>query len=297
MALIAKPAGITSFGALGPVKRALRTGKVGHAGTLDKFATGLLVVLSGSYSRLASFAASGEKVYRALFRFGEETATLDPEGSVVARAPAPERAGLEAAIPSFVGLLSQRPPAFSAVHVDGKRAYERALAGEAVEPAARKVLIRRLELLSFDGRDALVEVACSSGTYIRSLARDLALACSSRAHVIALERLSIGAFDLADAVSPESFDPDRDLRAIDPASAAGMGLIVAYAEPGRVEAFRNGSLLEASDFDPAWPLSLGSDACAAVFAPGNIFLGLVEARGGRLAYRLVLPKDAREVLP
>jgi len=243
LAAIEKRAGLTSFAALGPLKRGLGTGKVGHAGTLDRFATGLLVVLVGGYSRLAPYFTALDKRYSALVRFGSETSTLDPEGEVVAEAPPPSLAKLESVLPAFRGPILQAPPAYSAIHLDGKRAYERVLAGEEVEMAPRPVVIHELELLSYDGRDARLSVRCSSGTYIRSLARDLALAAGSRASLAALERGAIGPILLSEAVLPEDFEPGRDLRLLDPALAAALGLRPRRLEDPARRAFQNGGRL------------------------------------------------------
>lgn len=298
LAAIEKRAGLTSFAALGPLKRSLGTGKVGHAGTLDRFATGLLVVLVGGYSRLAPFFTALDKRYTALVRFGRETSTLDPEGEVVAEAPPPTQAELEAVLGGFRGPILQAPPAYSAIHLDGKRAYERVLAGEEVEMVPRPVVIHELELLSYDGRDARLSVRCSSGTYIRSLARDLALAAGSRASLAALERGAIGPILLSDAVPPESFDPGRDLRLLDPALAAALGLRPRLLEDSARRAFLNGgslspsrlSSLEAAVAGPG--AAAGGEPLSAVFSGDGSFLGLVREAAERLEYRMVLGGEA-----
>jgi len=129
LALLRKPVGITSFQALNPIKRSVSSGRVGHAGTLDRFASGLLVILIGSYSRLASYVVAGKKHYRGLIAFGAETSTLDPEGEVLYQAPGPTRAALIDVLPSFRGPILQVPPIYSAIHVGGKRAYKLAREG------------------------------------------------------------------------------------------------------------------------------------------------------------------------
>jgi tRNA pseudouridine55 synthase len=209
--LLNKQAGVTSFNALAAVKRALGTGKVGHTGTLDKFAEGLLVVLAGRALKLSSLLSGLDKRYSATIRFGEETDTLDPEGAVIASAPPPSEAAVRAVLPEFTGMITQRPPVYSAIHVNGSRASALARAGKPVELPVRNVTIYELALLSYqlndaDGgvnacADARVEAACSSGTYIRALARDMALAAGSRAHLTALTRTAVGGFSLADAVT------------------------------------------------------------------------------------------------
>ncbi len=300
--LLRKPAGSTSFQALGGLKRRLGTGKVGHAGTLDRFASGLLVVLVGSYTRLNEIVSAGEKLYRGIVRFGAETDTLDPEGEVVAEGPLPDLASIESAIPSFTGDVEQAPPAYSALHVDGKRAYERVLAGESVELPARKVFIRSIELESFDGKDAVIRVACGPGTYIRSLARDLALACGSRASLVALERLAIGPFSLAEAVGPEEFDPAVDLRSLTLFDARALGLASFRVSEADERRFVNGQALasirfekvEGEDSEPSEPNSPDQprEGLAAVFSLDLRLLGLVEAKGRAMAYKLVLGEGA-----
>ncbi len=284
--LLRKPEGETSFRAIGPVKRRLGSSRIGHAGTLDKFAGGLLVALAGSYSRLAGYVQAGEKLYRGVARFGQETETLDPEGRVVAEAPLPSLDSLESALPRFTGTIMQAPPAFSAIHIDGVRAYELALSGRAPLMKERPVTIHSLKILSFDGRDAVLELRCSSGTYVRSLARDLALACGSRAHLVSLERLRIGPFKLEEAVPPDAFDPDKDLRRLSPDEALALGLAAASLPARLVPRFRNGAKLGSEDLAGLKPGSSGADI--AVFEEGAELLGIVAIDSGFLRYRTVL---------
>jgi len=289
LVLLAKPRGLTSFRCLNSVKHKTGRSRVGHAGTLDRFASGLLVALVGSYARLNEFVQAGEKIYRGTISFGEETDTLDPEGEVVASAPPPDRAALEAALPFFVGPIKQRPPAYSALHIDGKRAYERALAGEAVEMAERPVTVYALELERFEGGAAVILVRCSAGTYIRSLGRDIALACGSRAHLSELERLAIGPFSSADAVDPELFEPERDIRPLAPEDARRLGLGLCRLGDPDVGRFLNGGALGGLSFQE-WPgaESPQREGTRAVFDGAGRFLGLVEQKGEALRYRLVV---------
>lgn len=293
LALLRKPEGITSFQALAPIKRALGSGKVGHAGTLDRFARGLLVVLAGPYARLAPYAMSGEKHYRGLVSFGSETDTLDPEGRVVAVAPPPSERSLLDALPAFRGVILQRPPAYSAVHVGGRRAYQVALEGGEPELKERKVEIRSLELLSYESGKALIELRCSSGTYVRSLARDLAAACGSRAHLRALERLAIGPFRVEDAVGPDAFDPAHDLRELRAQEAAALGLRAIGLGNVKVEArFSNGGRIESCAFSilDGGPSAVGREA--AVFGSGAGLLGIVRLEAEGPAYLVVMPRFA-----
>ncbi|MDR2923562.1 MAG: tRNA pseudouridine(55) synthase TruB [Treponema sp.] len=194
--LFHKPPGLTSFDALRGIKRILGTGKVGHTGTLDKFAEGLLLVLTGRALKLSQWFTHCDKQYEGTVCFGAETDTLDPEGAVIANAPLPSRKNVEQAVPRFLGRIEQSPPAYSAIHIDGERASALARRGEAPEMRKRPVTIYRLELLSWEPPHAKIFVHCSSGTYIRSLARDIALAAGSRAHLTALIRTQVGGFRL-----------------------------------------------------------------------------------------------------
>ena len=191
--LRAKPAGVTSHDVVAEVRRSLPRGtKVGHAGTLDPFATGLLLVLVGSATRAQRFLMALPKTYRAVARLGWVSDTLDREGELVRTGRMPSR--LE--IP--VGEQLQRPPAFSAVKVGGRRAYEMARAGEAVETSARPVTVYSAELLWSEGDRAAFEISCSAGTYVRALIAGL-----GDAYCDELERTAIGPFRLEDA------DPER----------------------------------------------------------------------------------------
>ena len=203
--LLRKASGLTSFESLNTIKKALSTGKVGHTGTLDKFASGLLLVLIGQALKLSPFFTFCEKEYLAEIRFGIETDTLDLEGEVAAEAEIPSRESVEAVLPGFRGNITQAPPEYSAVHINGKRAHELSRQGIRPEMKKRPVIIHELELVSWDPPFALIRVSCSAGTYIRSLARDIALAVGSRAHLSALERTRIGGFHLS-----QSFEPKKN---------------------------------------------------------------------------------------
>jgi len=194
--LFNKPSGITSFDALRDIKRALGTGKVGHTGTLDKFASGLLIVLVGKALRLSKWFTHCDKKYEGRIFFGSETDTLDPEGEIIAKAPLPTRQQMEEALPQFTGEIMQAPPSFSSIHIDGKRASVLAREGKMPEMKKRPVTIYELKLLNWEPPFADIFVHCSSGTYIRSLARDIAIAAGSRAHLCELKRTQIAGFEL-----------------------------------------------------------------------------------------------------
>lgn len=209
--LLNKPPGITSFKALNSIKRELATGKVGHTGTLDKFAEGLIVALSGKMTKLVPEFTGMDKQYEAVITFGEETETLDPEGAVLHRAPVPSISDIERAIKGFSGKIMQAPPAFSAIHINGKRAYERVRSGEEVSMPEREIEIFKFEILSWESPRLKALIHCSKGTYIRSLARDLALASGSRAYLTGLKRLTVGPFNVEEAVSPDLFSGENDI--------------------------------------------------------------------------------------
>jgi tRNA pseudouridine55 synthase len=206
--LVDKPAGVSSHDVVLIARRVLGEKRIGHAGTLDPFATGLLVLLTGRATRLAQYIIDEPKVYVADVKFGSETDTEDPLGTVTREAPLPARAALDAVRERFVGRISQTPPAFSAKHVDGKRAYELAREGKAPEMKPVEVDVHSLVIEQTKESDGLVStcrmrVSCGGGTYIRSLARDLARAAGSAAHLTSLRRERAGVFELARSVPLE----------------------------------------------------------------------------------------------
>jgi tRNA pseudouridine55 synthase len=204
---INKPAGMTSRDVVNKVQRLLpRKSKIGHAGTLDPMATGVLVLCVGQATRLVPYVQDLTKSYRAGFRLGCRSDTDDSTGNVIEtpEAPAIARSEIESALKSFLGRIQQTPPQFSALHVDGKRAYALARAGQTVELAPREVEITRIELLHCDGHNLEVDIDCSSGTYIRSIARDLGEMLGIGGLMTSLVRTAIGPFDLQTAASLES---------------------------------------------------------------------------------------------
>jgi tRNA pseudouridine55 synthase len=179
--------------------------RIGHGGTLDPLATGLLALLVGASTRETEHLHTAPKVYDALVRFGAETATDDREGDVTRRAAAPHGASdIEGALVPLRGAIQQVPPAYAAVKVGGRTAYARARNGEIVELAAREVQVHRIEMTDWNPPDARLLIVCGSGTYVRSIARDLGRALGSAAHLAALRRLAIGALEVNDAVGIEA---------------------------------------------------------------------------------------------
>lgn len=228
--LVDKPAGVSSHDIVNAARRAVGEKRIGHAGTLDPFATGLLVLLVGRATRLLPHIPDEPKVYEARVKFGAETDTEDLQGAVTREAPLPERTALLGALSQFCGPILQVPPAYSAKRVDGKRAYERARAGEEVMLKPVAIVIHRIEVtdLAVDNshrvREATMRVVCGGGTYVRSLARDWARAAGSGAHLIALRRLATGPFHVERANSLEDL---REKRAnLQPALAALPGFPV-----------------------------------------------------------------------
>jgi tRNA pseudouridine55 synthase len=204
--VIDKPIGPTSHDIVGLVRRLAATKRVGHGGTLDPFASGVLPVFLGRATRIVEFHLADRKAYRATVCFGASSTTDDLEGEMTpAAGPAPDRARFEAALPDFTGTISQRPPAYSAIKVGGRRAYAVARAGGTLEMKTREVVIEELTLVSWDDSEperpiAIIDVVCSAGTYIRALARDLGERLGSAAYLGALRRTAAGAFTEADAI-------------------------------------------------------------------------------------------------
>lgn len=204
--ILDKPAGMTSTQAVGAVRRLFDARKAGHAGTLDPLATGILPIALGEATKTVPYAVEGEKGYRFTVRWGVETDTDDAEGRAVATSDArPEAGTVEALLPQFTGEILQTPPAFSAIKIDGERAYDLARAGEVVELEARPVRIDVLKLVESPSADtAVFEARCGKGTYVRALARDMGRALGCLGHVIALRRTRVASFLEADAVSLEA---------------------------------------------------------------------------------------------
>jgi len=209
---IDKPEGPSSFAIVSAVRRAFKVKRVGHGGTLDPAASGLLVVALGSATRLIPYAPLEPKTYRFGLRFGLRTDTLDGAGTVVeSGGSVPARDALIAALPSFCGNLMQVPPEYSAVKVGGVRAYRMARRGVPQELASRPVSIRSLNLLEFDeaAGEALLEATCSGGTYVRSLARDLAQALGTCGYAASIRRTALGPFQVAAATPLSDCTPGR----------------------------------------------------------------------------------------
>jgi tRNA pseudouridine55 synthase len=210
--ILDKPQGMTSTQAVTKVRRLFDAAKAGHAGTLDPLATGVLPIALGEATKTVPFAVEGLKTYRFTVRFGAETDSDDAEGTVVTESAArPETEAIEAMLPRFTGEISQVPPRFSALKVDGARAYDLARDKEEFELAPRVVSIKRLALIARPDPDhCQLEAECGKGTYVRALARDLGRALGSCAHVEALRRTRVGGFGEEDAVTLAELEAVKD---------------------------------------------------------------------------------------
>jgi tRNA pseudouridine55 synthase len=250
-----KPAGITSRQALDVLKRLARPAKTGHAGTLDPLANGVLVACVGSATRLVEYVQRMPKAYRATFLLGRASPTDDIEGDVaeLPDPPRPTRGDIQAAAARLVGRIEQRPPAFSALRLAGRRAYDLARRGDSVALAARPVEVYRIAVAEYEYPELVLDVECGSGTYIRALGRDLAKSLDTAAVMSALTRTAIGSFQLADAVAPRRLTAENwrvflqpALRAVDylprvtlsapEATRIRNGLAIERAESGKRKA-------------------------------------------------------------
>lgn len=227
--ILDKPINMTSTQAVGAVRRAFNAQKAGHSGTLDPLATGILPIALGEATKTVSFAVDGEKAYRFTVRWGAETETDDTEGDVSKTSDKrPARAEIEALLPRFHGEIMQVPPAYSAIKIDGARAYDLARDGETVVLEPRPVVIESLKLVDMpDEATSVFEARCGKGTYVRAIARDLGRLIGCYGHVIALRRTEVGPFDEARAISmdallaaAQSDDPEAIAKLLLPVEAA-----------------------------------------------------------------------------
>jgi len=282
--VVDKPAGMTSHDVVARIRRLARTRRVGHGGTLDPMATGVLVIGVGRATRLLTYVIGAGKGYTATIRLGQSTVTDDAEGDVVATIPAGHvtdeeiRAGLAA----LTGEITQVPSAVSAIKVDGQRAYARVRAGEEVALAARRVTVSRLDLVAVrrtgDVVDLDVVVECSSGTYVRALARDLGAALGVGGHLTALRRTHVGSFGLAEAVTLDELAAREDPVTLSLAEAAA-----------RFFPRRDATADEARVLGHGGPLpAIGIAGPYAVFDPAGTVLAIVAERDGRARPQVVL---------
>lgn len=277
--LVDKPAGITSHDAVAVVRRALRTRRAGHTGTLDPFATGLLVVLTGRGTRLIPYVEQEPKVYEAAIRFGAETDTDDLTGTVTTTAPVPADAAIDDAIASLSGRIEQVPPAFSAKQVNGQRAYAAARQGAPLALRAVPVTVHAWHILSRDGEMLTARITCGGGTYVRALARDLGRLAGSAAHLVALRRISAGPFSVDDAATLAEIE--RGVATPRPLTAAVPSLPVQRLEADELRRVVHGNAVASRTAAPRVALVGDDDSLIAV----------ADAEGAELRPRLVL-RDA-----
>lgn len=302
LVLVDKEAGPTSHDVVARARRALGTRRVGHTGTLDPFATGLLLLLVGVATRLAEYFHLLDKTYEAVLRLGEETRTHDPEGETVRasgawREVAPE--DVRAVLEEHTGRILQRPPVFSAKRVEGRRAHRVARAGEEVELEPAAVTVHEAELLELAPPDARVRFRVSTGTYVRALARDVGRALGCGAHLRRLRRTRIGPFAveraaplgaLAEGVAPEALGPAWLVPARGVAWLPSRPL-----GPEEAERVRNGVPVDAAGVRPpeleAAPRDGREELPVALLHDGRL-LAVAERRGNRLQPRKVFPDAA-----
>jgi tRNA pseudouridine55 synthase len=238
---IDKPCGISSFDAVKKVRRELGYKKAGHAGTLDPQASGLLFVALGKATRFLPYLVLEPKQYRFCIQFGQETDTLDSQGTLVKNNGAvPAAQVLESALSGFIGTVSQRPPAFSAVKIGGRRAYRLAREGRQVELPLRTVAIGSLTLLEYNeaAGQALLDVTCSGGTYVRSLASDIAVSIGTCGYALSIRRIAVGRFNVDTALTLEQLD--RAVQAILPVRKAFKDRLVMVPDDNQVRRIATG---------------------------------------------------------
>ena len=287
--VVDKPAGWTSHDVVAKLRGATRQRRIGHAGTLDPDATGVLLVGLGRVTRLMRFLQETTKTYRGVVAFGVATSTLDAAGEELARGEMPvTEAEVRTAMRAFVGDIEQVPPMVSALKVDGRRLHELAREGKEVERAPRPVRIDRYELEAFAPGafpHATVLVECSSGTYVRTLAADLGTALGGHAHLASLRRLRVGAFGLEDATALDALVADPAPYVLTPADALrGMEQIPVERDVAALVA--NGRVFDEPPFTP-----VGDGPYALVDADSRL-LAVYERRDARLKPSVVLPVDA-----
>ncbi len=271
--VVDKPIGPTSHHVVNIVRRGTRIRKVGHAGTLDPRASGVLVLCLGAATRLSEYLSTSAKRYQAVVRFGVSTETYDSEGAVVRQTErTPELEEIEAVLPEFTGEIEQVPPPYSAIKIKGKKAYELARAGREVDLQPRKVTIYRLDVLAYEPPELTLNVECSAGTYIRSLAHDLGERLSTGAHLAALRRTKAGPFSIVGAVSyarlKESLEVGDWEQFVRPAVDALPDFPAVEVDEEALKEIRNGHRI------PAEP---GSSGMAKAIGPDGELVAILEA--------------------
>ena len=256
--VVDKPIGLTSHDVVQIIRRGTGIRRAGHTGTLDPRASGVLVVLIGPAVRLSEYVSASDKRYQATIRLGSSTDTFDAEGRITASASADSitEQRFEEALTQFIGEIQQVPPPYSAIKVQGRKAYEMAREGEDVELAPRTIHVYSLELLEWAPPEAVIDVFCSSGTYVRSLANDLGAALGCGAHLVGLRRTKSGRFTLRDAVPlrrlQESFHSGDWYRHLIPAAEALGDWPMVELDGDEVELIRHGHRVPAKEDAQGW---------------------------------------------
>lgn len=287
--LVDKPGGLTSHDVVARTRRAFGTRKVGHAGTLDPMATGLLVIGIEGATRLLTYIVGAGKTYTATIRLGIRTTTDDAEGDTVETADAAAlrsvtQERIVEGIAALTGAIAQVPSSVSAIKVDGRRAYDRVRAGEEVELAARQVTVSRFDVLDTRRDEEFIDldvvIDCSSGTYIRALARDLGVDLGIGGHLTALRRTRVGGFDIADAVGVDDL---AGAPALTPAAAAARTMPVLDVTGEEARDLRHGKRLHAQAD------RLQASEVAAI-DPDGLLVGVIEARGRDIKSAMNMPE-------
>ncbi len=270
-----KPVGVTSTQAVGRLKFLFNAKKAGHAGTLDPLASGVLPVAFGEATKTVPIVQEGTKAYRFRVRWGEESATDDSEGEIVARsAKRPSGAEIAALLPRFVGLIEQTPPTYSAIKIDGARAYDLARDGESFSIASRPIRVYRLDLVSSDPDSAVLEAECGKGAYVRAIARDVGRALGCYGHVIELRRTRVGPFSADTVVPLDRLPDDADLmgRAMLPLQQGLAELACLPVDRNGAAILRRGQRLllrgAAPAAGPAWAACFGTPVAFGVIEDG-----------------------------
>ena len=288
-----KPSGPTSHDVVIRLRRASGVRRIGHAGTLDPLAEGVLLIATGRATRVLEYLAEADKAYRARVTFGVETETYDAEGRVVAERPvtALDREQIERALARFRGRIEQQPPPYAAIRVGGRRLYQLARRGEAPPVAARRVEITRLELLAWEPPVATLEIECSKGTYIRSLAHDLGAALGCGAHLSGLVRTRVGSFEAKDAVALAELEA-RLRDGTWPAVAIAPDIALASLPALRLEAGAASRLAHGLAVDQPG-MAAEEGALARAYGPDGTFLAVVRRRGSQWQPEKVFVPPAR----
>ena len=284
---IAKPGGMTSHDVVAQVRRRLGTKRVGHAGTLDPMATGVLVVAVGPATRFLQYMSLEPKVYEAVIQFGVATDSYDADGAETSRVEVPPdlAARVEAALPGFLGKITQLPPMFSAVKVQGKALYRYARQGEEVERKERPVFIDKFDLRWLGDDRVEAHIVCSGGTYVRSLAHDLGQAVGCGAHLAALHRSQVGPYQTGDSIHVEEVSADKLVPLVD----ALVPMPLLSVNEVDIDHIRHGRVVTMKQvFESRFVGLIGSD---------GVVIGVARTDGNRLHPECVLPAEAADHAP